>query len=108
MRLSFQLPERFDLKYRSGDEQSNPDKPPARPVIIHRAILGSIERFMAIITEHFAGKWCVADRLRASRGRFTDGVLQAVLALAASSPCRPRRGALRKCLLATFIRHPAE
>ena len=28
-----------------------------RPVIIHRAILGSLERFMAIITEHFAGKW---------------------------------------------------
>lgn len=28
-----------------------------RPVIIHRAILGSLERFIAIITEHFAGKW---------------------------------------------------
>ena len=30
-----------------------------RPVIIHRAILGSLERFIAIITEHFAGKWYV-------------------------------------------------
>ena len=28
-----------------------------RPVIIHRAILGSVERFMAILTEHLAGKW---------------------------------------------------
>jgi threonyl-tRNA synthetase len=57
IQLDFQLPERFDLKYRSGDADANPDKPPSRPVIIHRAILGSLERFMAIITEHFAGKW---------------------------------------------------
>jgi threonyl-tRNA synthetase len=55
IQLDFQLPERFNLKYRSAEE--DPDKPPARPVIIHRAILGSMERFMAIITEHFAGKW---------------------------------------------------
>ena len=55
IQLDFQLPERFNLKYRSPDD--NPDKPAARPVIIHRAILGSIERFVAIITEHFAGKW---------------------------------------------------
>jgi threonyl-tRNA synthetase len=51
------LPERFNLKYRSADEAISPDKPPSRPVIIHRAILGSLERFIAIITEHFAGKW---------------------------------------------------
>ncbi|KAI0795521.1 hypothetical protein C8Q75DRAFT_791290 [Abortiporus biennis] len=57
IQLDFQLPERFNLKYRSGDEHNNPDKPPSRPVIIHRAILGSLERFIAIITEHFAGKW---------------------------------------------------
>ena len=57
IQLDFQLPERFNLKYRSGDEVTNPDKPPSRPVIIHRAILGSMERFIAIITEHFAGKW---------------------------------------------------
>ncbi|KAG2136043.1 hypothetical protein DEU56DRAFT_871584 [Suillus clintonianus] len=57
IQLDFQLPQRFDLKYRSADETTNPDKPPSRPVMIHRAILGSVERFIAIITEHFAGKW---------------------------------------------------
>ena len=57
IQLDFQLPERFNLKYRSPEEAINPDKPPSRPVIIHRAILGSLERFIAIITEHFAGKW---------------------------------------------------
>ncbi|KAN0136810.1 threonyl-tRNA synthetase [Lactarius tabidus] len=57
IQLDFQLPERFNLKYRSAEDTTNPDKPPSRPVIIHRAILGSMERFIAIITEHFAGKW---------------------------------------------------
>ncbi|KAH7882947.1 hypothetical protein F5I97DRAFT_1938851 [Phlebopus sp. FC_14] len=57
IQLDFQLPERFNLKYRSADEMTNPDKPPSRPVMIHRAILGSLERFIAIITEHFGGKW---------------------------------------------------
>ncbi|KAG9307924.1 hypothetical protein JVU11DRAFT_12894 [Chiua virens] len=57
IQLDFQLPERFNLKYRSAEEMTNPDKPPSRPVMIHRAILGSLERFIAIITEHFGGKW---------------------------------------------------
>lgn len=60
IQLDFQLPERFNLKYRPAEESISPDKPPARPVIIHRAILGSMERFIAIITEHFAGKWLVS------------------------------------------------
>ena len=49
IQLDFSMPERFDLAYvsRSGDE--------ARPVMIHRAILGSIERFMGILVEHTAG-----------------------------------------------------
>ncbi|TFK75637.1 threonyl-tRNA synthetase [Pluteus cervinus] len=51
IQLDFQLPERFNLKYRSAEEAAS------RPVIIHRAILGSLERFIAIVTEHFAGKW---------------------------------------------------
>ncbi len=55
--LKFQLPERFNLKYRSAEGFGNPDKPASRPVIIHRAILGSLERSIATITEHFAGKW---------------------------------------------------
>ncbi|KAJ1562579.1 threonyl-tRNA synthetase [Nowakowskiella sp. JEL0078] len=53
LQLDFQLPERFELKYRSEDVE-NPFK---RPVMIHRAILGSVERCTAILTEHFAGKW---------------------------------------------------
>ncbi|KAF5392891.1 hypothetical protein D9757_000801 [Collybiopsis confluens] len=57
IQLDFQLPERFNLKYRSAEDFGSPDKPASRPVIIHRAILGSLERFIAIITEHFAGKW---------------------------------------------------
>ncbi|KAF9021675.1 threonyl-tRNA synthetase [Hymenopellis radicata] len=57
IQLDFQLPERFNLKYRAAEDHDDPDRPAARPVIIHRAILGSLERFIAIITEHFAGKW---------------------------------------------------
>ncbi|KIK68334.1 hypothetical protein GYMLUDRAFT_35720 [Collybiopsis luxurians FD-317 M1] len=57
IQLDFQLPERFNLKYRSAEDFGSPDRPASRPVIIHRAILGSLERFIAIITEHFAGKW---------------------------------------------------
>ncbi|EIM87343.1 threonyl-tRNA synthetase [Stereum hirsutum FP-91666 SS1] len=52
IQLDFQLPKQFNLKFRSAEEGVHP-----RPVIVHRAILGSLERFIAIITEHFAGKW---------------------------------------------------
>ena len=45
------LPIRFNLSYVTELNE------PARPVIIHRAILGSVERMFAILTEHFAGKW---------------------------------------------------
>jgi len=51
IQLDFQLPIQFDLKYKS----STGEKP--RPVMIHRAVLGSLERFMAILMEHTAGKW---------------------------------------------------
>ncbi|OXH41022.1 threonine-tRNA ligase [Cryptococcus neoformans] len=56
IQLDFNLPERFNLKYHSPDQ--NPDGTQfARPVMIHRAILGSLERFIAIITESTGGKW---------------------------------------------------
>ncbi|CAK9293130.1 unnamed protein product [Gordionus sp. m RMFG-2023] len=61
IQLDFQLPERFDLTYESG--HINPCDPThntsnlVRPVIIHRAILGSLERMIAILTENYAGKW---------------------------------------------------
>ncbi|KAJ3082336.1 threonyl-tRNA synthetase [Quaeritorhiza haematococci] len=53
IQLDFQLPIKFDLEYRTDD----PANPFQRPVIIHRAILGSVERMIAIITESFGGKW---------------------------------------------------
>lgn len=51
VQLDFQLPIRFDLSYVDENNSS------VRPIIIHRAILGSVERMFAILTEHFAGKW---------------------------------------------------
>ena len=60
IQLDFQLPERFNLKYRAADDNDqlgDKEKAPSRPVMIHRAILGSLERFIAIVTEHFGGKW---------------------------------------------------
>ncbi|XP_069483190.1 threonine--tRNA ligase 1, cytoplasmic [Ambystoma mexicanum] len=52
IQLDFQLPIRFNLTYVSHESD---DK--KRPVIIHRAILGSVERMIAILTENYAGKW---------------------------------------------------
>ena len=51
IQLDFQLPIRFGLEFNSADESKS------RPIIIHRAILGSVERFSAILIEHLAGKW---------------------------------------------------
>lgn len=62
IQLDFQLPQRFELTYRSaegGGETGATENKLLRPVMIHRAILGSVERFTAILTEHFAGKWYV-------------------------------------------------
>lgn len=53
VQLDFQLPIRFDLTYATDGAGGQPE----RPVIVHRAVLGSVERMMAILTEHFAGKW---------------------------------------------------
>ncbi|MCD8352928.1 MAG: threonine--tRNA ligase [Clostridiales bacterium] len=49
IQLDMQLPERFELEYTGADGEKH------RPVMIHRVVLGSIERFIGIITEHFAG-----------------------------------------------------
>jgi threonyl-tRNA synthetase len=51
IQLDFQLPLRFDLNYIADDGEKR------KPVIIHRAILGSVERMIAILTESCAGKW---------------------------------------------------
>ena len=79
IQLDFQLPQNFQLEYMTGEHSGkiesgsqpevksedaagsakfkNPSAGRARPVMIHRAIVGSFERFMAILTEHFAGRW---------------------------------------------------
>ena len=51
IQLDFQMPQRFDLTYVGADGEKH------RPVMIHRVIFGSIERFIGILTEHFAGKF---------------------------------------------------
>jgi threonyl-tRNA synthetase len=51
VQLDMSLPERFDLSYIGKDNEKH------RPVMIHRVVYGSIERFFGILTEHFAGKF---------------------------------------------------
>lgn len=51
IQLDMSLPERFDLSYIAQDNEKH------RPIMIHRTILGSIERFLGILIEHFAGKF---------------------------------------------------
>jgi threonyl-tRNA synthetase len=51
--LDFQMPERFDLYYTGADDAAH------RPVMIHRALLGSMERFAGILIEHYAGRFPV-------------------------------------------------
>jgi threonyl-tRNA synthetase len=69
IQLDFQLPQRFKLRYTTDKsisataapaaDEADPDLPEgyARPVMIHRAIYGSFERMIAILTEHLYGKW---------------------------------------------------
>ncbi len=51
IQLDMQMPQRFDISYVGADGEKH------RPVMIHRVIFGSIERFIGILTEHFAGKF---------------------------------------------------
>ena len=51
IQLDYQLPQRFDLKYTGSDNEEH------CPVVIHRAIFGSFERFLAMLVEHYAGAW---------------------------------------------------
>ena len=53
IQLDFQMPQRFDLEYIGADGDKH------RPVMVHRVIFGSIERFMGILIEHYAGKFPV-------------------------------------------------
>ncbi len=51
IQLDLQMPQRFDLTYVGSDNEKH------RPIMLHRVIFGSIERFIGILTEHFAGKF---------------------------------------------------
>lgn len=68
IQLDYQAPINFKLEYMTGQpvaehpegEKANTNEPGpgrARPVVIHRAIIGSFERFLGILIEHFGGKW---------------------------------------------------
>jgi threonyl-tRNA synthetase len=61
IQLDFNLPERFELEY------TGPDNKPHRPAMIHRAIYGTLERFIGNLIEHFAGAfpvWLAAEQVR--------------------------------------------
>jgi threonyl-tRNA synthetase len=61
VQLDFQLPERFELEYVGADNTRH------RPIMIHRALFGSVERFMAILIEHYAGAlptWLSPEQVR--------------------------------------------
>ena len=61
VQVDFQLPERFDLQYTGADNK------PHRPVMIHRAPFGSMERFVGVLIEHFAGAfpvWLAPEQAR--------------------------------------------
>ncbi len=60
IQVDYNLPERFDLEYTGSDNQKH------RPVMIHRAPFGSMERFIAVLIEHTAGKfplWLTPDQV---------------------------------------------
>ncbi len=83
IQLDYQLPQRFELEYRTADGGT------ARPAVIHYAIYGSFERFIGIITEHYAGAfpaWLaplqvmvmpIADRHVAYAGEVRDALVAA-------------------------------
>ena len=61
VQLDFNMPERFDLTYTGEDNE------PHRPVLIHRALFGSYERFFMVLTEHYNGKfptWLAPEQVR--------------------------------------------
>ena len=61
IQLDFQMPERFDIHYVGADGQEH------RPVMLHRTVLGSLERFFGILIEHYAGAfpfWCAPVQVK--------------------------------------------
>ena len=76
IQLDFQLPERFQLEYTGADNK------PHRPVMVHRAIYGTLERFVGFLIEHFAGAfplWLAPEQVRVLP--ITDAQVEAARAL---------------------------
>jgi len=83
IQVDFQLPQRFDLEYAANDGSR------ARPVMIHRALFGSIERFFGVLTEHYSGAfppWLAPVQVIAIpvAEPFTDYLFDVVAALKAA------------------------
>ena len=92
IQLDFQMPERFDLSYMGADNAEH------TPSMIHRALLGSLERFIGILIEHFAGAfpfWLAPVQVRVIPvgldHREAAHALAARLAPTASRSTRPTR-----------------
>ena len=62
IQLDFQMPQRFGLEYVGADNARH------QPIMIHRALFGSVERFFAILLEHYAGAFPDLARARAGPG----------------------------------------
>ena len=61
IQVDFSLPERFELEFTGSDNA------PHRPVMIHRAVFGSVERFLGLLIEHYAGDfplWLAPEQIR--------------------------------------------
>ncbi len=61
IQFDFNLPERFDMRYTGSDGQEH------RPYMVHRALLGSIERFFGVLIEHYGGKfplWLAPEQIK--------------------------------------------
>ena len=83
IQLDFQLPQRFEAEYTGADGQKH------RPIMIHRVVFGSIERFIGILIEHYAGKfptWLAPLQVRLlpitdRNNEYTDGIISALKAV---------------------------
>ena len=82
IQLDFQLPQRFEAEYTGADGQKH------RPIMIHRVVFGSIERFIGILIEHYAGKfptWLASLQVRLlpitdRNNEYTNGIISALKA----------------------------
>ncbi|PAF47142.1 threonine--tRNA ligase [Helicobacter sp. 12S02634-8] len=98
VQIDMNLPERFGLQYTDGDNTF------AQPVMIHRAILGSFERFIAILTEHFGGEFpffiaptqVVLIPIAEGQIAYADGIRKALLTLGAYAEVMDKNETLNK------------